>query len=295
MESDHPRDAIHAHTTIVTMYFNIKDLPDSTSEVRPKSFYMEKGRVTLELPNPMVVFCDETCVEDIRRMRGDLTTQYVIKPIAEYDFYKDHYPIVKANREGQAAYVGSRNTVSYCLLTVFKFHAMRIAAELDPFKASHYAWVDFGGSHILRRLAEEGPALLANPHPKISFCYIHYRGAEEMTMGSAFARGGQCGVGATCFTIEKDYVRRFYSGCMSIFHELVLHGLGHHEEQIMAYFYHRYPELCTIYYGDYYSIVTNYHGAKDDFPSIRNFFINQARAKGRPDLAAVAARFLGEH
>jgi FkbM family methyltransferase len=299
--------AIHAHigrpllirkelpacsSTVVTMYFNIKDLPDSTAEVRPKSFYMEKGRVTLGLPAPMVVFCDETCVEDIRRLRGDLPTHYIVKSIAEYDFYKDHYPIIKANREGQAAYVGSRNTVSYCLLTVFKFHAMRIAAELDPFKTSHYAWVDFGGSHILRRLAEEGPAMLAAPHPKVSFCYIHYRGAAEMTMTSAFASGGCCGVGATCFTVERDYVRRFYSGCMSIFHELVLHGLGHHEEQIMAYFYHRYPELCTIYYGDYYSIVTNYHGAKEDIPSIRHFFINEAKAKGRSDLAAAALRSL---
>jgi hypothetical protein len=110
-----------------------------------------------------------------------------------------------------------------------------------------------------------------------------------MTMTSAFARGGHCGVGATCFTVERDYVRRFYSGCMSIFHELLLHGLGHHEEQIMAYFYHRYPDLCTIYYGDYYSIVTNYHGVKEDISSIRHFFINEARTKGRPDLAREAS------
>ena len=58
----------------------------------------------------------------------------------------------------------------------------------------------------------------------------------------------------------------------------------------MAYFYHRYPELCTLYYGDYYSIVTNYHGVKEDYPSVRNFFIQEALNKGRADLAGGAAK-----
>lgn len=276
-------------TTIITMYFNIKDFPDATPQVRPKSFYMDKGRATLELEAPMVVYCDETCLEDIKVLRGDRPTEYIVKPLVEYDFYKDHYPVIKKNREGNAMYVNHRNTTSYCLLTVFKFYAVHLAALRNPYKTSHFAWVDFGCSHILRDLPGDGPKMLAAPHPKISFCYIHYRGAADLTMTSEFGRGGLCGVSATCFTVEGSYVSRFYNGCMAIFHEMLVHKNCHHEEQIMAYFYDRYPELCTIYYGDYYSVVGNYHGVKEDFPGIWSHFIVEAYHKNRSDLAKACA------
>lgn len=279
-----------AKTVAVTMYFNIKNLPDATDEVRPQSFYMEKGRATLGLDSPMIVFCDDTCYEDIKALRGDRPTHYIVKSLLDYDFYKDHYSIIKKNREGISMYVGSRNTPSYCILTVFKLYAIHIARQASPFEATHYAWVDFGGSHILRNFEEYAPQMLANPHPKVSFCYIHFRGAEEMTMTSTFASGGYCAVGATCFTIESDYVTRFYNMCMSIFHELLSIRYCHHEEQIMAYFYHRHPELCTIYYGDYYSILANYHTVHDDYNAIKHHFIGEALSKGRGDLAAVAAK-----
>jgi len=278
-----------AKTVIVTMYFNIKNLPDATDAVRPQSFYMEKGRATLELDFPMIVFCDYECYDDIKALRGDKPTQYMIKPLLEYDFYKDHYPIIKKNREGDVKYIGSRNTTSYCILTVFKLYAMYLAKAACVYDATHFAWIDFGGSHILRDFSVNAPKMLEKPHPKISFCYIHFRGASEMTMISDFAKGGYCGVGATAFTIESDYVERFYNGCMSIFHEMLLHGLCHHEEQVMAYFYYRHSKLCKIYYGDYYSILSNYHDVKDDYQSIKQYFINEALVKGRRDLARNAA------
>ena len=279
-----------AKTTIVTMYFNIKNLPDATDQVRPQSFYMEKGRATLALDFPMVVFCDNTCYEDIKALRGDRPTHYIVKSLLDYDFYKDNYDIIKKNRVGNPYYVDSRNTPSYCILTVFKLYAMHLAKQTSPFEATHYAWVDFGGSHILRNFEEYAPLMLKNPHPRVAFCYIHFRGTQEMTMTSEFSKGGYCGVGATCFTIESDYITRFYNACMSIFHEMLAIKLCHHEEQIMAYFYHRYPELCTLYYGDYYSILSNYHVARDDYASIKRYFISEAVAKGRRDLAVEAAK-----
>jgi len=282
---------MESKTTIVTMYFNIKNLPDATDQVRPQSFYMEKGRATLALDFPMVIFCDDTCYTDIKALRGDRPTHYIVKSLLDYDFYKDNYSIIKNNREGNPQYLDSRNTTSYCILTVFKLYAMWIAKQASPFgEATHYAWVDFGGSHILRNFEEYAPLMLKNPHPKVAFCYIHFRGAQEMTMTSDFAKGGYCGVGATCFTIESSYVSRFYNACMSIFHEMLAIKLCHHEEQIMAYFYHRYPQLCNIYYGDYYSILANYHITRDDYMSIKRFFINEAILKGRRDLAIDAAK-----
>jgi hypothetical protein len=279
-----------AKTTIVTMYFNIKNLPDATESVRPKSFYMEKGRPTLTLNYPMIIFCDDTCYEDIKAIRGDRPTHYIVKSLLDYDFYRDNFPIVRKNREGNPKYVGNRVTASYCILTVMKLYSIYMAKQVSPFESTHYAWVDFGGSHILRNFEEYAPKMLDAPHPKISFCYIHFRGADELTMTSEFSNGGYTSIGATCFTVESSYVERFYTGCMSVFYEMLAVRLCHHEEQVLAYFYHRYPHLCSLYYGDYASSLTNYHVVREDYYSIKRYFINEALNKGYSHLAAKCAK-----
>jgi hypothetical protein len=273
-------------TTVVTAYFNLADFPDGTPDLRPRTFYMEKATPTLGVSSPMVIFCDDTCVEDIKAIRGDLPTVYLVKPFYEYDFYKTHYPIIKANREPRAwFYEGTRHTSSYSVMMMFKIVAIQQVYEMNPFGSTHYAWVDFGGSHVMRSVAECLPAILENPRPKISFCYIHYRGSEELTLTSEFAQGGQCGVAGGCITIEKDLVPRFYTGMMSIFYEMLTSRLYHSDEHVLTYFHHRYPELCSIYYGDYYSIATNYLGFCEDYPSVKCFFIQEALIKNRRDLA----------
>jgi len=270
------------------MYFNLKSLPDSTTEVRPKSFYLEKGAVVLGLDAPMIIYCDDTCVEDIRALRGSRPTEYIIKPFTEYDFYTDLCPIVTRQRE--ANYIDNRNTPSYCVLTMFKIYMIYKSSLTNPFRSTHFAWVDFGGSHIMRNLAPAVSEIVKNPHPKVAMCYIHYRSRDELRDNSAFHNGGLCGVAATSYTVEATYATRFYTGCMSIFYELLSKGKGHVDEQVMTYYYDRYPEHCTLCYGDYYSIVSNYAGVKEDYPSIKRFFIQEALNKGRKDLAAACAR-----
>jgi len=257
---------------------------------------MEHGKVTLSLVTPMVIFCDETTkplIEVIRlaAVPDPSLTIYVVKNITDYDFYKNNIDIVLENRKGLAHYVNSRNTASYCLMTVFKFHALLIAKQLiqTPF----YAWADFGGNHAMRSFQKSMTKILANPKPKITLCYVHYRGTKELaSMKDYFRGGGPCGVVAGCFTVEAAYMNRFYNGTESIFHEMLAQGVGHSEEGVLTYFYHRYPELCTLYNGDYYSIGQNYHEPHEDHYAIRKFFIQKCIEKGRPDLAKTAAQTL---
>jgi Bacterial protein of unknown function (HtrL_YibB) len=279
-------------TTAVTMFFDLTQLKDRTEAIRPASFYMEHGKVTLSLPGPMVIFCDASTKPQMEAIRSGAVpdpalTVYVVKNITDYDFYKDNIDIVLENRKGQAHYINNRNTASYCLLTVFKFHALRMAQQLiqTPF----YAWADFGGSHIMRSFHESMTRILADPRPKITLCYVHYRGTGELaSMKDYFREGGPCGVVAGCFTVEAAYMNRFFNGTQALFHEMLAQGVGHSEEGVLTYFYHRYPQLCTLYYGDYYSIGTNYHEPREDHEAIRWFFIQKCLEKGRPDLAKEA-------
>lgn len=282
-------------TTAVTMYFNIKHLPDATEDVRPRSFYMEKGISTLSLNAPMVIFCDDSCYEDIQALRNKCVpnaaeiTTYIRKPITEYDLYRDNFPIIRKNREGNHKYVNNRNTASYFILSMFKVLGVYLAKQLNPYGTPYYAWIDFGGSHVMRGFDSYAMQMLEAPKPKVALCYIHFRGADELTMTSEYSRGGYCGIAAGAFTAEASVIDQFYNGTMSVFHELLAHQTGHAEEQVFTYFYQRYPHLVTLYYGDYYSIITNYHAVREDFGSVWHHFILEACHKGRKDLAKECA------
>ena len=213
-------------------------------------------------------------------------THYVLKKITDYDFYKENWSIIHKNRENNPCYVGSRNTPSYFLLTIFKITALHIANQLNIYNTPYFAWIDLGGSHVMRNFHEGARIMVENPLEKIRFCYIHYRGDEELKdIKNFYANGGPCGVAATAFTVQREYVSRFYNGIFSVFNETLMQGVGHSDEQCMTYFCWKYPELCNYYYGDYYSILSNYHHPIEDQDSIRYYFIDACRQKGREDLA----------
>jgi hypothetical protein len=280
------------------MYFNLRDLPDATAQVRPPEFYLEKSRPLLALPNPMVIFCDLETRHKIEDIRNELApgylTSYIEKSITEYDFYKLNHPIIKNNRKSGSGYFNdARNTPSYFITTVFKIIALQIAEQRNDFNSTHYAWIDFGLSHLAPdNFQNAAMALLKAPRSRISLVYIHYRSSEELKNMNNFLTNFSCGTASSVMTVEREYVSKFYTAVMSIFYEQLLKGMGHAEEQIITYCYDRHPELFTLIYGDYYSQLTNYHNPVRDYPAIKQHFIKNAIAANRIDLAKDAIKAL---
>lgn len=281
-------------STIVTFYFNLTKLKDSTESIKDETFYMEKGIETLQLKNPMVIFCDETNYITIKNIRDNYVkdntlTKYIIKNITEYDFYKENIDIIINNRKNIDYYKNSSDTPSYYIICIFKIISIYISNIYNFFNTDYYVWVDFAGSHIMRKFNTSINKILNNPNPKVSLCYIHYRNNEEilklLNNNISF-----CGIAAGCFTVDKNYVDIFYNNIMNIFYDLLHKKLGHTEEQILTLFYDKYPELCTIYYGDYYSILINYHEIIDDVNCIILFYVEEALKKNRHDLALICAK-----
>lgn len=280
-------------TTVVTMFFNLKELRDASLQTRPVEFYVKNGVNTLKIKNPMIIFCDETTEPFLREIRDrevgeTVPTVYIVKNIKEYEYYIQNWDIINENRKKSNGYKdpSDRNTVSYFLMGMFKPVALRIAKQRNDFNSTHYAWIDLGCNHIVRKLDDNVSKMLDKPNPKVSVCYIHYRGKDEITnMKSYMQYSGPCGIASTAYTVEKDYVDRYYSSMFSIFNEMLYVGYGHTDETVMVYCYDRYPEIFDIYYGDYYSIFTNYHNVIDDYKSIKNFFIYSCLNKNKRDLA----------
>jgi hypothetical protein len=283
-----------SNTTILTMFFNLKKLKDASLQTRPHEFYIENGRETLKLKYPMVIFCDKDSYDFLKKIRNEevdstlIKTEYIIKNITEYDYYQHNWDIIHENRKRSLGYRNpdDRNTVSYFLMGMFKPLAFLIAKQKNFFNTTHYAWIDLGCNHIVRKLAEFAPKMLDSPKSKISACYIHYRSENEIiSMKKYIESGGPCGIASTAYTVEGEYIDRYYTSMFSIFNEMLFSGYGHTDETVMVYSYTRHPELYTIYYGNYYSIFTNYHNVTEDYYSIKKFFIVSSINKNRRDLA----------
>jgi hypothetical protein len=75
---------------------------------------------------------------------------------------------------------------------------------------------------------------------------------------------------------------------------MLARGVGHTDEQVFTYCYDRHPELFTIYFGDYYSVIKNYHYVCQDWHTIKWCFIEQAKQANRHDLAQAAAKSIIE-
>jgi len=259
---------------------------------------MKNARGTLQLPAPMIIFCDSNTkckLEQIRSSLTDAPTIFIEKNITEYDFYKDNINQIKNNRAGVPSYKNSRNTPSYLILCMFKILAIKIAKDRADFGTSHYAWIDMGCRHIFKgSMLKPAITILNNPKPKVAVTYISYRSRKELSNIKEFMNAGPCGIAATSYTVEGTYVDSLYNASMSIFYESLLNRCGHSDEQVFTYCYDRYPELFTLNYGDYYSVLTNYMAPTTDFHAIRYFFIEQALKAGRKDLALEAVKKIME-
>ena len=290
-------------STIVTMFFNLTELKDSSSKTRCAEFYLDHGRAILQLENPMIIFCDSKTKPRINKIRDELIgrnnlTIYIEKNISEYDFYKNNWEVVHKNRQPFLYYFEdnyARITVSYSLTVMFKIFAIQIAAERNDFKTTHYVWMDFGCNNVAYyNIKEASLAMLNNPHPKVGILYINYRNPKELKNMILFCNSGLCSLATTIFTVQKEYVSLLYTSVLSVFYEQLFNHVLHTDEQVFAYVYDRHPELMTLYYGDYSSVITNYHNPVRDWHSIKRFFIESAIKCNRLDLAKDASNKIYE-
>lgn len=271
------------------MFFDLTMFSDASKETRPTSFYMLNGKPVMDLDAPMIIFCDAITEPMIRTLRVNPKTVYVSKPLIEYDYFTNSLGLIQSNREKSNGYKSSdRNTVTYLLMGMFKVLAIQLANKLNPFQSTHFAWVDFGCNHFIRGV-KTAAQLLHNSHNKVAVTYIHYRSHAELNdMRRYMEYGAPCGIASTVYTVESAYADRYASAMFSVFYDMLTQGYGHTDETCMVYCYDRYPDLFTLRFGDYYSVITNYHNTTEDIDAIKNYFIGPAIQCNRRDLAEIA-------
>lgn len=286
----------------VTMFFDLSGINEGhvanhlAIRKRPPNFYMDRCGTTLSVPIPLVVLCDASSRGFLESKRNELapgaSTIFVEKSLLDYDFVKTALPIVQSNRANETKR-DRGNTPLYFLTVMMKFEAILIASQRVP-HATHIIWLDIACEHIVWEGAKYLPSMIANLKPKVAVTYIHYRPSEQLAEErmKTFLLLGPCGIAATAFTVERAYVHRFFALGHSIFYLQLSRGAGHAEEQVLTYMFDRDPDLFTLTFGDYYSVICNYNGPVRDAESILRCFVHPAIRAGRKDLAREAAAAL---
>ena len=276
-------------TTLVTSYFDISKLEDASPSVRSIDFYKDHAIPLLEIDAPMVVFCDTNTHLMIKTIRGIRPTTYIVKSIQDYDLYSHLYPIVKRNYKS----LNPRTSPSYFLVTTFKYIALYLASLKNPYQTGHFAWVDFGGSHILKefhRIID----IINSPHPKIAVTYIHYRDPKQLihNLETKICDPSTC-IASTCITAEASYIPNLYLSILEQCSKQVIRGIAHADEQLLNYVFVDHPEWFTVRFGDYTSILQNYFKVITSHEAIHSYFITNALSTNKA-LALQAIRECGK-
>ena len=146
-------------------------------------------------------------------------------------------------------------TPMYVIVNNNKFDCIDRATEMNPFKSSHFMWVDFGINHVakdtdaihswIHNVPDKIKQLCINPYletdpPKSVFQYIYHHTAGSLFSGS--------------MANMREYARLFKEKTAQIYSE----DWYQIDEAVMTMVQRDNPGMFEFYYGDYQGLITNY-------------------------------------
>jgi hypothetical protein len=194
--------------------------------------------------------------------------------------FSDYRRKIIENRQKYPYNFDNRNTASYYLLCMSRYIILKETINLNPFKSTHFAWVNLCIERMgFKNLVKLSEGLSINRN-KFSTCYIDYIPKVLIRNTHKYFRFGRCSMCSGFFTGNKEYMYRVCDLLENKFLEYLEEGYGHADEQLYSPVYFDNPELFEHYYGDYKQMITNYRYIYDDPQSpidhfIANSFQNQ--------------------
>ena len=178
------------------------------------------------------------------------------KPFEETYYYKHFDKLVELQKKFHIINGNvKQETPMYIILNNNKFHFMESSIELNPFKSSHFVWMDFGINHVAKntelihewitKVPDKIKQLCINPYtetnsPKEHFQYIYHNMAGGLFSGSSQNLLKYC-------NLFKEKTEEIYN---DNWYQI--------DEAVMTMVQRENPDLFDLFYGDYQGIVSNY-------------------------------------
>jgi mannosyltransferase OCH1-like enzyme len=251
------------NNTIVTMFYRIRDKepnPNGIKFSRNVDKYIELAtNFILKLPYNLIIFTDDNeiinLINEERQEYSDKTC-IINKPFEDTYYYKH----LDRLRELQKIYTIlnghiEQETPMYIILNNNKFDFMEHAIKLNPFKSSHFIWMDFSINHValncekihewINKIPDKIKQLCINPYienadDKEMFKNIYHHTAGGLFTGSSMNLLKYCDLFKE--KTEKMYTENWYQI----------------DEAVMTMVQRENPDLFEFFYGDYQGIISNY-------------------------------------
>lgn len=271
--------------TIVTAYFDLTKMPDASASIkaRPKQHYLTSAYSTLSLDQPLVVFCEEADAATIRDMRPP----HLLSSLKIYIVDFEELPLTKyrpkiiQNRIDHPYQGDDRNTASYYLLCMARYSLLQKVIATNPFGSTHFAWLNI----CIERMGYKNVAHLEEifsgpPRDKVSTVYIDYIPEASLANVKEYYRFGRCSLCSGFFTGSAENMSAFTTKIIEKFMYYLELGYGHADEQLYSPVYFENRELFELYYGDYFDMITNYHGLYENKKMPLQYVMPKAAAAG---------------
>jgi len=268
------------NNTIVTMFYKIREKENNTSNSSLNhnvNKYLELAKKFIfRLPYNVIFFTDDEELSNIikkEREQYSNKTYIINKPFEETYFYK-HLDRLKELQKSFTILNGhiEHETPMYIILNNNKFDFMEDAIKLNPFKSTHFIWMDFGINHValncekihewINKVPDKIKQLCINPYienryDKEMFKYIYHHTAGGLFTGSSKNLLKYCGLFKQ--KTEQIYNENWYQI----------------DEAVMTMVQRGNPDLFEFFYGDYQGIISNYvtpvHNIDLIFTSIQKY------------------------
>ena len=258
------KNVVSKYPTIVTMLYDIRRLEKSQIERNRKidSYINFSKQFLMRLPFPIVFFIDDNeetynKIYNFRKELGLLDETYIYKnDLQNTFFYKHHSRLEHLQTQFQILNGEIQHeTPLYVILNNNKFDCIDKTIELNPFKSSHFIWMDIGINHVaenvekiydwIDKVPDKIKQQCINPYtenvsPKQYFQMIYHNMAGGLFSGS--------------LENMKKYSELFKKKTEEIYNE----NWYQIDEAVMTLVHRDNPDLFELFYGDYQGIVSNY-------------------------------------
>ena len=245
----------------LTLVSALYDLAGREADPRRKTIahYLEAGEFLFGLDADLVVFGDPGPIAEVEARRraaglGERTVAVPL-PLEELRSHAELERITAARKANPVENANpSKDTPRFVVLQWGKFELLERAGALDPFAASHLAWIDLG----LPFRPHPDDDVFAHPSDKVRLLRMRPYAGDEFDDRAAYFSILRGHLAAGYISGERDRILQAAREFEDLARETLDNGFAPSEEQLLPILCEQTPDAFDFHFGDYDEILVNY-------------------------------------
>ena len=246
----------------ITFVTGIYDLGkrENNPNRRQISDYLQHGNFLLSQDINLYIFCDPELEPYIKSKRKyDDKTVLIPIPFEEWDLFPIQSKIISASLLNPVQnHNPFKDTPLYFLVMWLKFAMLRHAIKDNTFNSTHFAWIDYGITHVANCKYVVKDQIFTKVSEKVKVLMLKNWADNDLKDIRAFLSIRRGLLGCGFMTGNKENMKKFSKLFLEKALELLEQGYASTDEALLPYVIKDNPDLFDLYYGDYEAIFSNY-------------------------------------